>query len=206
VTLVAENDGDTRCQVLLITRKALQEIFKKLRDGEKYLKQLRRNFVKTGLAELLANNRLFRDRVLGQDVADWAAVADFLAGQGGPGEPFRAAARARLSTLPAPSPTDADKSRISSALNKVLADGAPPALNPVVFPEALRDEAGRLLARLGQGASGCEAFRLNRLLLAAVCPGIDPGPGRGRCSPTSSGRSPSDSPARSWNRSSARSP
>src|SRR5262249_6930708 len=59
VTLVAHDDGDNKCRMLLIKRKAFQEIIKK---APAFYERKMIEFINQTLPTILAKNRLFRDR------------------------------------------------------------------------------------------------------------------------------------------------
>jgi Fe-S-cluster-containing hydrogenase component 2/CRP-like cAMP-binding protein len=70
VTLVADNDGDDKCRMLLIKRKAFQEIIKK---APAFYEKKMIEFVDQTLPTILAKNRLFRDRFFYSEV-NWAEL------------------------------------------------------------------------------------------------------------------------------------
>src|SRR5581483_9047963 len=83
VTLVADNDpaaGGKPCVLLLIKRKALEEIIKK---SPGFYQRKMGDFVATSLPDVLARSRLFRDRLFVQDVRDWDALLGALQGKAG---------------------------------------------------------------------------------------------------------------------------
>jgi Fe-S-cluster-containing hydrogenase component 2/CRP-like cAMP-binding protein len=78
VTLAAYNDGDMKCQMLLIKRKAFQEIIKKC---PAFYERKMVEFVNNTLPTILAKNRLFRERFFASDVLDWGRVLTALQGK-----------------------------------------------------------------------------------------------------------------------------
>src|SRR5262249_5269805 len=154
VTLIADNDpsdDNAPCEMLLIKRKALLVLLE-TEAGKQFLKGKLQEFVATSLPGVLAGNRLFHDRVDVDDVVDWPQLVDLL--RGTPAEDKQIAAiRQRLSSLlksdfkdwldrqAANSVKPADKTRILSELNKVLArpDVIPSGLSVQFFPLELRD-------------------------------------------------------------------
>lgn len=80
VTLAAENDGDQKCRMLLIKRKAFQEIIKKCPG---FYERKMAEFVSQTLPTILSTNRLFRERVFTTDVRDWGRLLRALQGQPG---------------------------------------------------------------------------------------------------------------------------
>ncbi len=188
VTLIAEDDpaaGNAPCQMLLIKRKALHELFKSP-QGEKFLREQLRKFVGLTLPELLANNQLFRDMLYVDDVQDWERLVAYLRGQladGSASDVLRQHMTSLFeedfeSWLSAPTTTvnDADRARIVAALNQVLANRSFQPNNPPlsVFSEPAREEALRLLERRST-PTACETCRLNRLLLeVALAPTLKP--------------------------------
>jgi Fe-S-cluster-containing hydrogenase component 2/CRP-like cAMP-binding protein len=190
VTLIAEDDpaaANAPCQMLLIKRKALHELFKSP-PGEKFLREQLRKFVGMTLPELLANNRLFRDLLYVDDVQDWERLIAYLRGQVADGSSsdvlrqhmtslFEEEFKSWLSSTPA-TLHDADRVRIVAALNTVLANRLfqPTEPPPALFPEPAREEALRLLERRS-ALTACELCRLNRLLVeSALAPALKPSP------------------------------
>jgi len=187
VTLIAEDDpaaGNAPCQMLLIKRKALHELFKSP-QGEKFLREQLRKFVALTLPELLANNRFFHEMLYVEDVQDWDRLFAYLRGQrtdDSPGDALRQKMKALFDddsknwldlTAPA-APNNADRERAIAALNKVLADPlllpSDPSLS--LFPESVRGEAGKLLEQR-HALTGSETCRLNRLLMeSALAPAL----------------------------------
>jgi Fe-S-cluster-containing hydrogenase component 2/CRP-like cAMP-binding protein len=187
VTLIAEDDpaaNNAPCQMLLIKRKALHELFKSP-QGEKFLKEQLRKFVGLTLPELLANNRFFHEMLYVEDVHDWDRLLTFLRGQQSDSSAADALRQKLRSLLdddfkswlelaPLTAPNDAERVRAVAALNKVLADRlllpSQPSLE--LFQEAARDEALKLLDRR-DALTGSETCRLNRLLLeSALAPAL----------------------------------
>src|SRR5581483_9708982 len=134
VTLVADNDpaaGGKPCVLLLIKRKALEEIIKK---SPGFYQRKMGDFVATSLPDVLARSRLFRDRLFVQDVRDWDALLGAL--QGKAGGPLLQRLRARLDdnlmrwlkTATAQALDAPEKSQVIEKLNLVLTarDLAPP--------------------------------------------------------------------------------
>ncbi len=78
VTLAADNDGEQKCQMLLIKRKAFQEIIKKC---PAFYERKMVEFVNNVLPSLLAKNRLFRERFFVTDVRDWGRLLRGLQGR-----------------------------------------------------------------------------------------------------------------------------
>lgn len=79
VTLVAANDfDDNKCQMLLIKRKAFQEIIKKC---PAFYERKMVDFVNNTLPTILAKNRLFRERFFASDVLDWGKALRALQGR-----------------------------------------------------------------------------------------------------------------------------
>ena len=163
VTLIAENDpaaGNAPCQMLLIKRKALHELFKSPQVA-KFLREQLRKFVGMTLPELLANNRLFRDMFYVDDIQDWDRLVAYLRGQLPVGSTNDALLQQMISLFEedfkswlsvAPSTlNDADRARIVAALNEVLANRSFQPSDPslAVFAEPAREEAMRLLERRG---------------------------------------------------------
>jgi Fe-S-cluster-containing hydrogenase component 2/CRP-like cAMP-binding protein len=180
VTLVADNDpaDDSKpCVMLLIKRKALEEIIKK---APAFFEGRMQDFVDTVLPDILTRNRLFQDRLFAEDVLDWNRLLAGLSGR------FDGAAPAGLRRvrgflderlrrwLPraaAEQLDGADRNHIIGQLNMVLArrDLAEPDLWP---DAALDDEARAILRQPPDGRNDAEVFRLNRLLLAGGMPGV----------------------------------
>ena len=189
VTLIAENDPaaeNAPCQMLLIKRKALTELFKSPK-GEEFLREQLRGFIKLTLPEVLANNRLFRDLLYVDDVGDWDRLFAYLRGQFADSSPAGVLRQQVISSfdeefkgwLESAAPTElreVDRTRIVAALNglivKPLFQLDEPALS--IFPEPVREEAEKLLKRRPQ-LTGAETCRLDRLLLeAALAPTLQP--------------------------------
>jgi Fe-S-cluster-containing hydrogenase component 2 len=186
VTLIAEDDpaaGNAPCVMLLIKRKALQEMFKSP-QGEEFLREQLRKFLRLTLPELLANNRLFRDLIYIEDVHDWDRLIGYLCDEAAGNSPHDVMRRqiagslseefkTWLSAGPSMPLHAADQARVIAALNDVLEEGhrnweLPP---PVSFPEAAREEAQKLIERAPR--TSCENWRLHRLVLeAALVPSI----------------------------------
>ncbi|MEI7688515.1 MAG: Ig domain-containing protein, partial [Planctomycetota bacterium] len=78
VTLAAANDGEEKCRMLLIKRKAFQEIIKKC---PAFYERKMVEFVNNTLPTILSKNRLFRERVFASDVRDWGKLLRGLQGQ-----------------------------------------------------------------------------------------------------------------------------
>jgi Fe-S-cluster-containing hydrogenase component 2/CRP-like cAMP-binding protein len=184
VTLIAENDPADKnapCVMLLIKRKALQDLFKSP-EGKNFLKDQLQKFLEQTLPELLANNRLFADLFYSDDIQDWGrlleglrnpAAADPLAAQLAnqliaPSAEFRA----WLDSEPALPLHEADQARAVAALNWMLTDGGL-RVGPAhvrEFPGRVRAEAEALLER-GEAATASETCRLRRLALESAMPG-----------------------------------
>jgi Fe-S-cluster-containing hydrogenase component 2/CRP-like cAMP-binding protein len=175
-TLVALNDGDEPCEMLLIKRLALREILEKCPS---FYDQKMEDFIATTLPALLAQNRLFRDRVDADAVNAWPGLLACLRGDGGAadsaaGRPVREKlgekARAGLAHLVPASLDDADRARLLSALNEVLQDRTLP--DAAAWPEGPPGaEAGRLW-RDRESLTPSEVYRLNRLLFETAFPGV----------------------------------
>ena len=188
-TLIAENDTADRnapCQMLLIKRKALTELFKSPK-GEEFLREQLRGFIKLTLPELLANNRLFRDLLYVDDVRDWSRLHAYLRGQFADGSTAGGLRQQVVSALDAEFKNwlaaaaatelhEVDRTRIVAALNGVIA-------KPIfqldelalsIFPESMREETEKLLDHRPR-TTGAETYRLNRLLLeVALAPTLQP--------------------------------
>jgi Fe-S-cluster-containing hydrogenase component 2 len=173
VTLVADDDAGRPCVMLLMKRKALEEVIKK---APAFYEGRMQDFVQTVLPDVLARNRLFQDHLFAEDVRDWAALLAALQRPGTAGlrrvrallDPalMRWLPQATAEHLDGP-----DQDQIVDRLNQVLArrDLAVPDL----WPEAaLGAEAKELLGRPRTALNGAEVFRLNWLLLAAALPGV----------------------------------
>ena len=191
VKQIAEYDpaaGNAPCQMLLIKRKALHELFKSP-TGDVFRRAQLRNFVGHTLPVLLANNRLFRDMLYVDDVQDWERLIAYLRGQFKDGSPADALRQQMNSLLdqefkiwldlaPATALHDADRARIVAALNSVLAK---PLFQPnepplSIFPEPAREEARQLLERR-KDSTASETCRLDRLILeGALAPTLKPSP------------------------------
>jgi Fe-S-cluster-containing hydrogenase component 2 len=174
VTLLADNDpddGGKPCLLLLIKRKALDEIIKKCPG---FYERKMADFVKTVLPDILARNRLFQGRLFVEDVRDWQTLLSALQGNG-PGPDLhrlRAALdknlmrwlqEATAAGLDLP-----EKCQIIEKLNRVLAARA-----LVTVDQATASaEAQELLRQPLASLNDCEVFRLNRLLLEAALPNV----------------------------------
>ncbi len=173
VTLVADNDpddGDKPCVMLLIKRKALEEIAKK---SPRFYEQKMAEFVRSTLPDVLAKNRLFRDRLFAEDVLDWKALLDGLQGKT-PGsarvEKLLREIGTALPWLAKASPATLDgpeRAQIIERLNQALTDPQ------LIAPEARLAADGEADEVAGRYAvmNDCEVFRMNRLLLEAAAPG-----------------------------------
>jgi Fe-S-cluster-containing hydrogenase component 2 len=180
VTLVAADDpadGAKPCVMLLIKRKALDEIIKK---APAFYEGRMQDFVETVLPDILTRNRLFQDRLFAEDVLDWGGLLAALSrATSGPAAVGLARLRESLDQrlrrwLPRARAEDLDgpdKNHIVGQLNQVLARRDLAA--PSIWPEAvLGAEAAALLLQPLAGRNDAEVFRLNRLLLEAALPGV----------------------------------
>ncbi len=176
VTLVADDDDGRPCEMLLVKRKALEEIRKK--DPAFFEGQMA-DFVRTVLPDILARNRLFQDQLFAADVADWPGLLAVLQGKsGGPAAAGLARLRERLDPrlmrwLPrtrAEHLDASDRNQIVGRINQVLSrrDLAEPSAWP---RNALGAEAKDLLDRR-DALNDAEVFRLNRLLLESALPEV----------------------------------
>ena len=99
-TLVAGKDGDEKCVLLLIKRKALVVILPQRgrNAAALFYRNKSEDFLTRALPSRLAENQLFRPRLYVDDVreADWPRLLDLLQGAGGPERLRRV--RARLGT------------------------------------------------------------------------------------------------------------
>jgi Fe-S-cluster-containing hydrogenase component 2/CRP-like cAMP-binding protein len=179
VTLEADNDpaDGAPCVMLLIKRKALEEIIKK---GQKFYEGRLQDFVNTVLPDILTRNRLFQDRLFPSDVRDWGQLLTALGGTAPALEPVRALLDERLMRwLPGASAEHldaADRNYIISGLNAVLARRDLARADAVPHP-SLGDEARALLQSPPAALNEAERFRLHRLLLEAALPGVfEPSP------------------------------
>ena len=189
VTLIAENDpadGNLPCQMLLIKRKALTELFDST-QGKEFLREQLRGFIKLTLPELLANNRLFRDLLYVDDVGDWNQLYAYLRGQFADSSPAGVLRQQIISLLDekfqswlestTPAALHAvDKTRIVAALNGVIAKSLLPLVESAlsIFAEPEREDFEKFLKRRTQ-MTGAETYRLNRLMLeAALAPALRP--------------------------------
>jgi Fe-S-cluster-containing hydrogenase component 2/CRP-like cAMP-binding protein len=180
VTLVADDDpadGGKPCVMLLIKRKALEEIIKK---APAFYENRMQDFVQTVLPDILARNRLFQDRLFAEDIADWSGLLAGLRGEH-PGPAAAGLDRVRerlgqrltrwLGRATAEHLDGPDKNQIVDGLNQVLSrrDLADRALwSGVALPAEAKEVLGRPPASLNEA----EVFRLNRLLLEAAMPGV----------------------------------
>jgi Fe-S-cluster-containing hydrogenase component 2/CRP-like cAMP-binding protein len=172
VTLVAENEGAKPCLMLLIKRKALEEIIKK---SPRFYEKKMADFVSSTLPDVLAKNRLFRERLFVEEVRDWPALlaalhpdsdaAEWVRGLRGrlPRSFLRWLDKSDLANLDA-----SEKFQIVEKLNGALAQQ--PVEGEAAWLPAGHDEARELLKRRG-ALNDCEIARLNRLLLEAALPG-----------------------------------
>jgi Fe-S-cluster-containing hydrogenase component 2/CRP-like cAMP-binding protein len=183
VTLVADNapaDDGGPCVMLLIKRKALEEMIKKA--AAFYDGQLQ-SFVETVLPDILTRNRLFQDRLFPGDVQDWDKLLVALGSVRATSAGLQRV-RALLDTellrwLPQASAEHldaADRNQIVERLNEVLARRDLAAAG-MWTAAALGDEAQAMLRAPHESLNDAEAFRLNRLLLESVLPGVlEPSP------------------------------
>lgn len=179
VTLIADDDpddGGKPCVMLLIKRKALEEIIKR---SPRFYEQKMAEFMRSTLPALLAKNRLFRDRLFVEDVKDWPQLLAALAGQA-PGSdsgllPLLREQLARslpwLTKGSAQQLDGPEKTQIIEHLNQALTSRAMLAAPELQAPPALDAEAQEAFRRR-ESLNDCEVFRLNRLLLEAVVPGV----------------------------------
>ncbi len=184
VTLIAENDPadeNAPCVMLLIKRKALQDLFKSP-EGKTFLHDQLHKFLEQTLPELLANNHLFADLFYSNDVQDWGRL---LEGLRTPTEASPLAAKFAgqlmapsaefktwLDSNPALPLHEADQARTVAALNWMLTEGGL-TVSPIQvrdFPEGKRVEAEALLER-GEAATASEKCRLRRLAMESALPG-----------------------------------
>ena len=179
VTLIADNDPEDDgkpCRLLLIKRKALEEIIKK---SPAFYERKMADFVRTTLPDVLAKNRLFRDRLFAQDVRDWPTLLEALQGKHqGPcaswlhelrGQ-FEATFVRWLDKATAERLDVPEKFQIVERLNQALTHRA--LAEPSEWSTApVETEAPELIARLAS-LNDCEVVRLNRLLLEAALPGV----------------------------------
>ncbi|MCI0681451.1 MAG: cyclic nucleotide-binding domain-containing protein [Gemmataceae bacterium] len=174
-TLVADDDpddGGKPCVMLLIKRKALEEIIKK---SPRFYERELAEFVRSTLPSVLARNRLFRDRVFVEDVLDWprllAALRD--PGAGWPARLGKRLVKALpwLLKEPAERLDFAEKTHIVEHLNGALTRRRLLAAADERATSALDDESRQALQRRDT-LNDCEVFRLNRLLLEAAWPGV----------------------------------
>jgi CRP-like cAMP-binding protein len=176
-TLVADNDtddGDKPCVLLLIKRKALEDIVKK---SPKFYERQMIDFIDRTLPDILARNRLFRDRLFVDDVRDWPALVDALRGKRSASllQPLRVRLDAKLTGWLRDADADqldgAERAFVVEELNRVLTERDLFPLGP--WPEgSLGGEARLLSARPRAALNDCETFRLNRLLLEAALPHV----------------------------------
>jgi Fe-S-cluster-containing hydrogenase component 2 len=176
VTLVADNDPEDLnrpCRMLLIKRKALEEIIKK---SPRFYEQKMAEFVQSTLPTVLAKNRLFRDRLFVEDVQNWEALLQGLQGKTSGAARLRKLREHLRKSVPwldkaaAGNLDDAEKMQIVECLNQALTD---PELTAAELRSAApaTDDAGELLGRRA-ALNDCEIFRLNRLLLEAALPEV----------------------------------
>lgn len=180
VTLIADNDpddDDKPCVVLLIKRKALEEIVKK---SPKFYERKMVDFIDNTLPDILARNRLFRDRLFVEDVREWQVLIEAMQGRWkspvpGALESVRGSIDRKLvSWLRTLNGTPIDgpgKAYLLENLTQVLTRRDLFA-SDLWDEAALRKETKMLLSRPRTSLNDCELFRLNRLLLEAAMPGV----------------------------------
>jgi Fe-S-cluster-containing dehydrogenase component len=180
-TLRADNDGDEPCVMLLIKRKALEEILapkqgKQRMPGPLFLKKFE-DYLKTTFPKVLRENRLFRSLIYVEDILNWETLLGVLTGKATDNP--RAARiqelldnrfRLWLATLEPNKLDDPAKYRITNELNKLLKR------NDLYTPQAwakdqLKEEEQELLAARAQSLTVNECSRCNRLLIEAAFPG-----------------------------------
>ncbi len=196
VTLEAANDpaDGAPCVMLLIKRKALEEIVKK---GQAFYEDRMHDFIETVLPAILPRNRLFQDRLGSGDVRDWSKLLAMLAGRvaefaripsdadGILANSATALRRVRelldrglMRWLPHASAEHldaADREHIIERLNEVLAR-QDLAAGGAWGDMPLNDEA-RAMLQSPEALNDAERFRLHRLLLEAAMPGVlEPSP------------------------------
>jgi Fe-S-cluster-containing hydrogenase component 2/CRP-like cAMP-binding protein len=177
VTLVANIDraaGDKPCELLLIKRKALEEIIK--RNPGFYQRKMA-DFVATALPDVLARNHLFRARLFIEDVRDWDALLSALQDKTANAALRRLRERLDknltrwLGTATALRLDQPEKSQIIEKINQVLT------LRELALADAwpgvaVGVEGRELLRQPHAGLNDCEVYRINRLLLEAALPGV----------------------------------
>jgi len=175
-TLIADNDAQGRpCVMLLVKRKALEEIVKK---SPGFYERKMVEFVRGTLPDILAKNRIFRDRLFVEDVRDWPALIRALQTTGA--APFVQTLRGGmnpsvlrwLDKADVGSLDDPERLQIIEQLNQAITSHRP---TPDDAKDARVDEEAQALLRRVHRLNECEAARLNRLLLEAVLPGVSTG-------------------------------
>lgn len=180
VTLVADNDAlddNKPCVMLLIKRKALEEIVKK---SPKFYEVKMAEFIETTLPDILARNRLFRDVLFVEDVRSWHTLVQSIQGEFSGSLP---GVVDRVRKLLDPKVLNwlkgSNGSPLDNSAKAYLVEGLTALLsrrdlfptNPI-SPEGLRKETAYLLNRPRASLNDCESFRLNRLILEAALPGV----------------------------------
>jgi Fe-S-cluster-containing hydrogenase component 2/CRP-like cAMP-binding protein len=183
VTLIAEDDpadNNAPCVMLLIKRKALQDLFKSP-EGRAFLTGQLQKFLEQTLPELLANNRLFCDLFYADDIQDWGRL---LEGLRNPSAASPLAERLApqlfgsntdfqswLDSNPALPLHEADQARTMTALNWMLMESELELDSSHLreFQEPVRTEAQALFDR-GAVATVSELCRLRRLALESAIP------------------------------------
>lgn len=178
VSLLADNDpvGNQPCTMLLIKRKALEDLIKK---APAFVEDRMQDFVQTVLPDILTRNRFFQNRLFAGDVRDWATLLDALGGRA-PGPAPSGLRRLREALDPAlmrwlPGARadhldGPDRDHIIERLNEALSrrDLALPG----EWPDAVLNAEARAMLQVAPGGlNDAEQFRLNRLLLEAAIPG-----------------------------------
>lgn len=179
VTLAADNDGDAKCRMLLIKRKAFQEIIKKC---PAFYERKMTEFVANTLPAILSKNRLFHERIFAGDVVDWDRLVRGLAGMSD--SPLPALARglpAKLSQqtrswigkASGASLLPEEKLAILRQVNVLLSRRDLVVAGMLDGLEGSRDDAALLAAARADlaGLNDVEMSRLNRLALGAALPG-----------------------------------
>jgi Fe-S-cluster-containing hydrogenase component 2 len=179
-TILADKDPtDQRpCQVLLVSRRALQQI---IRACPGFYQAQIADFLAQVLPRRLADNDLFCNSLYAEDLSD--AAWSLLLGQMREGDPDPAMRRVRemigrdslhwLSALSPGKPLPNSQQQIVDILNGILERRD--LYVPDTWPEAALDDLAKALLRKGvTNLSRSELFVLNRRLVAAAFPGSIP--------------------------------
>jgi Fe-S-cluster-containing hydrogenase component 2/CRP-like cAMP-binding protein len=179
ISLVADTDPDDEgkpCVMLLIKRKALEEIIKK---ASAFFEHRMQDFVDTVLPDILTRNRLFQNRLYAADVRDWGKLLTGITGGSGEflhrvrelldSRLMRWLPRADAERLDGP-----DRNHIIEGLNQVLARRELLSARDTTLAGGSRSpsEIQELAQRPSESLNDAEVFRLNRLLLEAALPGV----------------------------------